>query len=179
MIPNQLRNETLQLRPFVQEDEVDVLAYWQSDPGWERFNASVPTNFTSSDASAFVTEMRARNRDVQPNWAIEYQGDVVGIVSLTLEQDSRTAIIGYGVHAGVRGRGMAAAATALVISEAFTSYPQLAKISAHTNGENLASMKVLEKLGFSREGLLRRAHFVKGRWVDDAIYGLLREEWDQ
>ena len=38
-------------------------------------------------------------------------------------------------------------------------------------------MRVIEKLGFSREGLLRNNQFVKGRLADEAIYGVLREEW--
>ena len=38
-------------------------------------------------------------------------------------------------------------------------------------------MRVLEKLGFSHEGTLRNNQFVKGAFVDDVIYGLLRREW--
>jgi hypothetical protein len=42
MIPDRLETSTLSLRPFSIEDDVAVFEYWQSDPGWERYNASVP-----------------------------------------------------------------------------------------------------------------------------------------
>lgn len=177
MIPSHLSASNLQLRPFSKDDAGEVLAYWQSDPGWEKFNASIPENFTASDAMAFVAEISTRSRESQPSWAIVFQGTVVGVVSLTLEQGNRIAVIGYGVHGDLRGRGMAAAAVSLIITEAFSYYPQLQKVRAHTDGENMPSMRVLEKLGFSREGLLRNNQFVKGRLVDEAIYGVLREEW--
>ena len=177
MISSHLNTADLQLRPFSPDDAGDVLAYWQSDPGWEIFNASVPSNFAMSDATVFVAEICARSRGTQPSWAIVFQGSVVGIVSLTLEQSNSIAVIGYGVHGDLRGRGIAAAAASLIITEAFSCYPQLRKVRAHTDGENLPSMRVLEKLGFSREELLRNSQIVKGRLVDEAIYGVRREEW--
>jgi ribosomal-protein-alanine N-acetyltransferase len=51
------------------------------------------------------------------------------------------------------------------------------RIRAHTDAENKPSMRVLEKLGFVQEGILGRNQFVKGRFVDEPIYGLLRADW--
>lgn len=121
--------------------------------------------------------MCARDRTQRPNWAIVHQDLVVGIVSLSLEQSDRIAVIGYGVHGDLRGRGFAAEATRAVIQAAFDCYPALVRIRAHTSAENLPSHRVLEKLGFLQEGLLRKNQFVKGRFTDEAIFGLLREEW--
>ena len=177
MIASNLSTAHLQLRPFSGEDTAAVLAYWQSDPGWERFNASVPSNFTENDVANFVTEMRERDREHRPHWAIVHEGSVIGIVVLTFEQGHRIAVIGYGIHAEFRGRGLSVEAASKVIKEAFVSYPKLSRIRAHTNAENKPSMRVLEKLGFAREGILRKNQFVKGRFVDEAIYGLLRDDW--
>lgn len=177
MISNNLDTAHLQLRPFSADDSAAVLAYWKSDPGWERFNASVPANFTESDAAQFVAEMLERDRLHRPNWAIVHDGAVVGVVSLTFEQDRRIAVIGYGVHADLRGRGLSVEAASKVIDEAFSGHPKLARLRAHTNAENKPSMRVLEKLGFIQEGILRKNQFVKGRLSDEAIYGLLRAEW--
>lgn len=177
MIPDNLTTERLRLRSFLATDSPAVFNYWQSDPGWERFNASVPANFTESDAEQFVSEMIARDHAHRPNWAITYEGAVVGIVSLTFEQNHRIAVIGYGVHADIRGRGLVVEAASEVVGEAFTAHPDLTRLRAHTNAENKASMRVLEKLGFQREGILRKNQFVKGHFSDEAIYGLLREEW--
>ena len=84
--------------------------------------------------------------------------------------------IGYGVHGAVRGRGLAGEAARAVVDAAFSSYSILKKVRAHMDAKNVASMRVLEKLGFVREGILRCNQYVKGEFGDEAIYGLLREE---
>jgi RimJ/RimL family protein N-acetyltransferase len=177
MIPDRLETSNLSLRPFSTEDDRAVFEYWQSDPGWERYNASVPQNFSLADAREFIRAMLAGNRDTSPSWAILHRGRVAGIVSITFEQGHRFAVIGYGVHGDLRGEGLSAQAASRIINEAFARYPNLKKIRAHTDAENAPSIRVLEKLGFFHEGTLRKNQFVKGNFVDEAIYGLLREDW--
>lgn len=177
MIPDQLETAHLTLRPFKADDASAVLDYWQSDPSWERYNASVPENFHLADAEDFVDTICNRDRGSSPSWALVYQGTVVGIVSLTLEQDARVAVIGYGVHGDLRGQGLSVEAAFAVIDKAFEHHAELERIRAHTDAENVPSIRVLEKLGFSHEGTLRKNQFVKGRFVDEAIYGILRDEW--
>jgi len=114
VIADNLHTEHLWLRPFAADDTAGVLAYWQSDPGWEQFNASIPANFMESDAERFVAEMCDRDRGCGPNWAIVHQGSVVGVVSLVFEQGRRIAVIGYGIHAGLRGKGLSVEAASKV-----------------------------------------------------------------
>ena len=177
MIPDRIDTTNLTLRPFTEEDAGAVFAYWSSDSGWERFNASVPADFTPYDAKTFVAEMIARSREDRPNWAVVHLGVVVGIVSLTFEQPFGIAVVGYGVHGDLRGRGFAVEAVRATIDHAFAKYPQLQRIRAHTDAENAPSMRVLKKLGFTHEGTLRSNQIVKGRFCDEAVFGLLREEW--
>ncbi len=54
----------------------------------------------------------------------------------------------------------------------------LAKIFAMADLPSQGSWRVIEKLGMTREGVLRRESIVKGQPVDDLYYGLLREEWE-
>ena len=140
---------------------------------------SVPEHFSPEDAVAFVADMRARDRTVSPNWAILHRGQVVGVVSMTFEQDHRFGTVGYGVHGDLRGQGVTRQAVATVIGEALDQYPTLRKVRAHTDAANHPSMRVLEKMGFVREATLRRNQFAKGKFVDEVIYGLLRENWRQ
>lgn len=177
MIPERLETERLALRPFGPADATAVFEYWSSDPGWARFNQSVPAEPTEKDAESFVAELISRDRESRPTWAAVLDERVVGLVALTFEQGHRVAVIGYGVHGAVRGQGLSGEAATVVIDGAFHSYPALRRVRAHTDAENVASTKVLEKLGFRREGVLRSNQYAKGRFVDEAIYGLLREEW--
>lgn len=179
MIPDRLdtADPDLSLRPFLSGDDNAVFEYWQSDPGWELYNASVPQNFSLVDAREFVRELCARNRNTSPNWAILHQGRVIGVVSITFEQDHRFAVIGFGIHGDFRGSGLSALAASRVISGAFRRYPELKRVRAHIDAENAPSARVLEKLGFSHEGTLRKNQFTKGRFVDEAVFGILRDEW--
>ena len=177
MLPQSLKTSMLELRPFAENDAGDVYDYWSSDPSWIRFNRSVPADFTRADAEKFVADLRGRVREDQPSWALVLRGRVVGIVSLSFEQGHRIAVIGYGVHGELRGRGMTREAASAVIAKAFDYYAQLRKIRAHTDARNAGSIRVLEKLGFSCEGILRSNQFVNAEFADEAIYGLLREEW--
>lgn len=177
MIPEYLETESLTLRPFAEGDADAVFGYWKSDPG-VRNNASVPHNYSLADAQDFVAEMCARDRAHRPHRALVHKGMVIGVVSLTFEQNHGIAVIGYGVHGDLRGQGLSAEAASTVIDEAFKHIRELQKIRAHTEPDNRPSMRVLEKLGFTHEGTLRKNQFAKGRFVDDVIYGLLREEWE-
>lgn len=177
MLPAQFTTANLELRPFFPQDAVAVFEYWSSDPGGGRYNASVPRDFTLGDAEAFVARMSPRDRETSPNWALLYKLEVIGVVSVQFVQEMRIAIIGYGVHKRVRGRGFSVEAAAAVIDEAFRVQVELQKFRAHTDPDNLSSQRVLSKLGFKLEGTLRCNQWVKGELVDEAIYGLLREEW--
>jgi RimJ/RimL family protein N-acetyltransferase len=65
----------------------------------------------------------------------------------------------------------------LLVEYLLSGYPT-ERVAAFTDIENAPAQRLLERLGFQREGVLRRATFRDGRWRDLAIYGILREEWE-
>ena len=172
MIRNEICTERLTLTPFSEGDATAVADYWNSDPNWSRFNESVPLDHTIRDAQKFIAEMIARNREDQPSLAVLLEGRVVGIVSLTFEPDHCVSAIGYGIHGGLKGRGISAEASTAVLKCAFDCYPQLQKVLARTDAKNTASIRVLDKLGFSRELI-----HAKDEPVAETIYGIMRDEW--
>ena len=91
--------------------------------------------------------------------AIEAAGELVGAVSLFKTQwGAGTTEIGYGVHPGHRGRGYAAEAVRLLTSWALGP-GGLRRVELRVNFDNAASIRVAEKAGFTREGLLRGGGF--------------------
>ena len=56
-------------------------------------------------------------------------------------------------------------------------HKDIGRIQAETHPANAASRRVLEKCGFSFEGLIRRSYFSRGTWRDTAMHSILREEW--
>jgi RimJ/RimL family protein N-acetyltransferase len=84
--------------------------------------------------------------------------------------------IGFGIpEVAARGRGFAQEGVKLLVEYLFAGYP-VERVTAFTDEENRAAQRVMESVGFQREGILRRATFRDGLWRDIALYGILRHE---
>jgi len=93
-----------------------------------------------------------------------------------LEEDSARAELGYVLARSHWGTGVMFEALRALLDCAFDKL-QLRRLEAEVNPRNLASHKLLLKLGFVQEGLLRERWLTKGEPTDVNIYGLLRNEW--
>jgi [ribosomal protein S5]-alanine N-acetyltransferase len=101
---------------------------------------------------------------------------LLGTVSLRRFARDRRAELGYWLAAEAWGRGYATEACRALIDFGFAECA-LARIYAQVLAGNVASMRVLEKLGMVSEGI-RRQHVRKDRRLCDvALYGILRDEW--
>ncbi len=89
----------------------------------------------------------------------------------------RRAEIGYALGSGVWGKGYMNEALTALLGYGFTEL-DLNRVEADIDPRNEASAKTLERLGFTREGLLRERWIVDGEVSDTAYYGLLRREWE-
>jgi len=106
---------------------------------------------------------------------------VIGFVRYTLipfpDDDLPYPEIGFGLPAeAMRGKGYTKEAVGLLVDYLFSGYPA-ERIGAFTDKENLPAQRVMENVGFQREGTLRRAMFRDGLWRDVAVYAILRQEW--
>jgi RimJ/RimL family protein N-acetyltransferase len=106
---------------------------------------------------------------------------VVGFVRYTLipypDADTPQPEIGFGIpQVDAQGKGYAKEALGLLVDYLFSGYP-VERIMAFTDSENLAAQRVMESVGFQREGVLRRTMFRDGAWRDTFIYGVLRNEF--
>jgi [ribosomal protein S5]-alanine N-acetyltransferase len=174
-LPETLRTDRLELRRFSLSDGPAVFAYSQ-DPDWMEYQQTIPAS--QRDAEGVVAQLVLRDWEERPAWAITRSGGVVGIVGLVFSAGYRVALLGYGIHRDHRGLGLTGEAIETVLTGAFAAHAQLAKVAAHTDARNRSSSRLLEKLGFTREGTSRSGGVsAKGELVDTALYGLLRSEW--
>jgi len=81
--------------------------------------------------------------------------------------------IAIGLFSGSRGRGIGAEAQRLLVEYLFT-HTRVERVQATTDPENVAEQRALEKIGFEREGLVRRAQWRGGAWHDQLLYSALR-----
>ncbi len=110
-------------------------------------------------------------------WFVECDGVVVGSVSLkNISHMMNYAEIGYGIGETYHRRGIATAAVQLLIHMAF-SQSSLRKLLAYVHEKNIASCRVLQKLGFTQEGLLREHYIINGVAENELLFGLLEHEW--
>ena len=86
--------------------------------------------------------------------------------------------IGYRLLPSERNKGYCTEAVKLIVDYLFLS-KDIVRIQADTNPMNRASQRVLEKAGFTKEGLIRKDVFVRGEWRDGILYSILRDEWKE
>ncbi|MDX1649072.1 MAG: GNAT family N-acetyltransferase [Myxococcota bacterium] len=175
-LPATIRTRRLRLRPWSREDADDVLVY-AADETWSRF-LPVPRPYTEADARRFVDRQMALDPRRHPCWAIEHGSRAVGGVDLRLLEEGRIGEMGYALARPLWGRGLATEAARAVVGAAFEALPDLVRVRANADARNAASLRVLEKLGMRREGVLRANRFVRGEPVDEVWLGVLRDEWE-
>lgn len=173
-----LRTARLQLRHFNDEDanalfalhsSAHVLRYWDAPPWSER-----------GRAERFIAECRRMAEEgTGARLAVDRVSDgaFIGWCSLTrLNLDYRSASMGYCLDDAAWGHGYMTEAGHTLLGWAFDTL-NLNRVQAETDTRNAASARVLDKLGFVREGTLREDCIVNGEVSDSWVYGLIRREW--
>jgi [ribosomal protein S5]-alanine N-acetyltransferase len=104
-------------------------------------------------------------------WAIEVDGEAAGAIGIELHGDVErvSAEIGYWLGEAVWGRGIATEALTAVTAEAFKRF-EITRLFAVPFADHVASVRVLEKAGYSREGHLRRSAIKNGKIRDQLLY---------
>ncbi|HZA39598.1 MAG TPA: GNAT family protein [Actinomycetota bacterium] len=104
--------------------------------------------------------------------------DLVGRLALSniVRGAWQNATMGYFVGEEYNGRGHCTNAVALALEFAFET-ARLHRVQAATMLNNAASARVLEKNGFSFEGVARRYLRINGNWEDHNVYSLTVEDW--
>ena len=169
----------LLLRQFALSDAADLLAY-ADDAEWVRYQVNVPHPFTGRDAAEFVRRFAdPASWSTQPMFAMVLEGKVVGQVYLHFDRadtQNERAELGYMLSRGLWGKGLATEAAGAVVDWGFMA-KNLHRVYAYCDPRNIASWRVMEKIGMQREGLFRQHLKWNGEYRDALYYGILRSEW--
>jgi RimJ/RimL family protein N-acetyltransferase len=173
-----LHTEHLLLRPFADRDADDlfalhsdahVLRYWDSPP-WtdpdraQRFLAVCRQMALEGTGVRLAVDRASDGRFV--GWCVLHRWN----------PELRSASLGYCYGQASWGQGFATEAAGALLRWAFETL-DLNRVQAEADTRNVASARVLEKLGFVHEGTLREDCVVDGVVSDSWVYGLLRREW--
>ena len=173
-----LQTARLRLRPFADTDadalfalhsNAYVLRYWDSPPWTE-----------PARAERFIARCRQMAEEgTGARLALERASDGVFLGWCSLSRwnpDHRSASLGYVLGEAAWGHGYATEGARALLQWGFDTL-ELNRVQAETDTRNLASARVLEKLGFVLEGTLREDCVVNGDVSDSWVFGLLRREW--
>jgi RimJ/RimL family protein N-acetyltransferase len=172
-----LESQRLLLRRFDEEDLPAFLAY-VNDPLVARYQTW--ESYGERQARDVIQKQKKLDPGVPGEWftfAVELKaaGALVGHVALKA-QDGGQAEIGFTFAREHQGKGLAREAATRALDYAFTELG-LHRVTAVTDCENERSVALLNRLGMRREGHFIQNIWFKGRWGDEYLYAVLREEW--
>ncbi len=135
----------------------------------------------SAEAEEFLSDAREGLADETLfGWCIVLKdtGRVIGTCALfDCDLDQQVAEISYEIHPDYWNKGLTRELLPSVLDFGFGSLG-LNRVSAFVDTRNLASLKLLDGLGFQREGLMRESWVgTDGHAADDVVLGLLQKEW--
>ncbi|WP_020574051.1 GNAT family N-acetyltransferase [Actinopolymorpha alba] len=173
-----LTSERVVLRELEPDDAADLFV-WRSDPEVQKYNSEPMQDVT--EAAALIDRLRREySTQTAIHWAVTFSGSTqaIGLFGFnSWERFHHRAEIGYDLRRDYWGRGIATEALDAMLRFGFTRM-RLNRVEAQTIADNHGSVRLLQGLGFQREGL-RRAHSLEddGTYHDGAIYGLLQRDY--
>lgn len=174
----QLQSKNLLLREFTPEDLPDMLEYEQK-PETHWFEREVPEEEGVKKRLEEILEWAKDEPRTHYRFAICLPPvtRVVGMLALTLNNIViREWEIGWVLHSDQWGKGYGGEAACLVLELAFNRL-QAHRVVAFCNANNLASERVMEKIGMQFEGRLRQTRWWHEAWCDELVYGILDQDW--
>lgn len=174
-----LETKRLNLRQICDED-VDDLFEMISDPEVAEFEYFYPVS-SKDQALKFIERYKEElNSKEEITWGLflKESNQLIGTCCLgDFDEGARRAEIGYDISKSEWGKGYASEGVKAVVDFGFTKM-NLNRIEAFITPGNDASVKVLEKFKFTREGLVRQRDLMKGKLVDGIIMAMLKKEYD-
>jgi ribosomal-protein-alanine N-acetyltransferase len=162
------------IREWTRRDKAALVRFANNRNIWRNLAHVFPHPYTDADADwwfSFLAQM------LEPTaWAIEVDGLAVGAIGVTLREGIyvKSAEFGYWLGEPYWGRGIMTDAVTVASSYAMRRFG-LIRLEAPVFEWNPASMRVLEKCGFVREGVLRASAVKDGQVIDRVLYALIDE----
>ncbi len=175
-----LESERLVLRAARPEADLPALYDLFADPTVAQYTDTGP--FTSMAEAVEVMNWIGQRFVSKKGmrWAIALKADEDALIGTagynTWHRWNNSATIGYDLMQCCWGQGLMTEALGAILRFGFAQMG-LNRIQAHVMVDNAASARVLTKLGFEQEGVLRHLGYQRGGYVDLCIFSLLRQDW--
>lgn len=173
-----LNSERICLRSIC-DDDIDGLYTVFSNPEVMRYWSTPPLPDRKAAVQLLGQIQASIASESIMKWAIALRStnELIGTTTLfNFQVENQRAELGYALGRAHWGKGFMHEALLALLAQAF-DVMELRRLEADVDPRNTASIKTLERLGFSREGFLRERWNVNGEIQDAFFYGLLKREW--
>ncbi|MEX1826448.1 GNAT family N-acetyltransferase [Luteibacter sp. CQ10] len=174
-----LTTTRLRLDRLVPADAPGLFAY-RGDDAVARYQGWRPVD--EAEAARFIDEQSRLAFHTPDSWAQlairdRSTGELLGDLGVHFPADKQSPIeFGISLRPDRRGKGYAREAMSTVLDLAFNEWGYRRTVGS-VDPRNVASIALLESLGYRREAHHVEAYFFRGEWVDDVIYAMLDREW--
>lgn len=162
------------LRPWLDSDAESLAKHANNRKIWRNMLDAFPHPYTQADALTWIGGHLPE--DPPMSFAIASDKEAIGAIGLHIGKDvgRRSAMVGYWLGEPYWGKGIATRAVSALMEYAFKSF-DLVRLEAVVYEWNPASMRVLEKAGFSLESRMRKSVAKDGQTIDAFRYVLIRD----
>ena len=169
------RDGDIVLRELIEEDLLKLAEYANNEKISINLRDSFPYPYSLDDARHFFESVK--NDNPPSTFAIEYQGNYVGNISLVRASDvyRNSAEIGYFIGEPFWNRGIVTRAVNLITQYGFENRG-IIRIFTGIFDYNKASQRVLEKCGFEKEAIFKKSITKKGKIFDEVRYSKIKSE---
>ena len=163
------------IREWRLSDANDLAAALSNKNVLDNLRDGIPFPYTADDARDYISAMLGADKNSAFVYAVEADGKAVGSIS-AFRRDNihcRTAELGYYLSEEYWGRGIMTDAVKQLCEYLFAN-TDIVRIFAEPFAYNISSRRVLEKSGFSLEGIMKNNAFKNGKMLDMALYALIK-----
>lgn len=164
------------IRSWSKDDFSTLAKYLDNKKIWDNCRDSLPYPYSENDAQQFIQFVLSQNE--QNNYCIEVNREAAGNISFArgIDVERYNAELGYWLAEPYWGKGIMTRMLAQAIN-CYFHHTDVIRICANVYAGNIASMRVLEKIGFRKCGIHRNACFKNGVFTDCHYYELLKADF--
>lgn len=166
------------IRKWELSDAKDLAAALSNKKVQDNLRDGLPYPYTVQDGKEFISAMLSADKNETFAFAIMVDDKVVGSIGIFRQGNihSQTAELGYYIAEEYWGKGIMTEAVKQICEYVFGD-SDIIRIYAEPFAYNIASCRVLEKVGFQYEGTLRSNAVKNGKVIDMKMYSLIKEEY--
>lgn len=160
-------------------DDAEAIYSYRSDRVENKYQGWVPESV--DEVRDYIQDMPSTLdvADVCFQFAIINDGMLIGDMGIIFSgHEKMQAEIGCTLNKKFQNKGYATEALKGMVDYLFNTLNKH-RVIASIDPRNMASIKLIERLGFRKEAHFKESYYLRGEWVDDIIYAMLKREWNE